>query len=301
MHELLSRLSEYENQEYAAELFANFMIPELCRVLQQEKLAAAARRYTRAAGEVVDAVISSHAVAKEIIDTHIPPLVEEHNLRGWAAAGGSVSYLDGLIREAVDEALIRKQELEELAEAEELAALLRSESDGLEVASESSAAIGTKDEEEDESKIVYEREIEGEDEEQESEESDEDDDQDAVGDYEYDRRISTAKRSVRLTDKVEEIPPLPDLDEPQDDEEDGEDKEYFESRFVVYDEVKEALAARSLQLAMGTEHGQSLVDIFDGAREMLDLVFEETYKVLVPPPDRTNSDLTISEDTDDED
>jgi pilus assembly protein FimV len=104
-HEFDFRSSEYEQEELAADLLSDFMIPELHRILHREKVDAAQIRYKKAAGQVLDAVFSAHAMSKEILDTRIPPLVTEHCTRGWAAADGTLSALDGLIHRAVEESI----------------------------------------------------------------------------------------------------------------------------------------------------------------------------------------------------
>ena len=84
-------------EEMAADLVHSFILPELNRLSHQERLDAAAERYTRAAREVTDATIGAQAVVNETLDT-LRPTINEPIERGEAVIEAIQNFVDSVIK-----------------------------------------------------------------------------------------------------------------------------------------------------------------------------------------------------------
>lgn len=98
------RVTDFEQEELAADLVSSFMIPELHRIYHNSRIDAAGVRFTKASEQVVEAIFCSHPVTKKIIED-LEPVVDEHLVRGQAAVDGGVDALDQIIARAVSVAL----------------------------------------------------------------------------------------------------------------------------------------------------------------------------------------------------
>jgi len=303
-------MTEFEQEELAADLVSSFMIPELHRLYHNSRVDAAGARFTKASEQVVDAVFSAHPIAKQILD-ELEPVVDEHIVRGVAAVEGGTKIMDEIIAEAVCVALVGTQP-DQTSGSQDTSTTTKSEStpttEATKTDSTSTKHTTTSDKDKDKKvsddlartpSVLY---------------------RPTYGQATLSFQLSTfsvgddkkedtttkeeeQEEQAEVKVKVDEIVELEaDGEEEEDEAEDDRTPvpDVPNITICVGDPVVRSLAAKSVQVTYDTEPGQKAEAIYFGASQTVDQLFEEVKrKVITPRVDDSASDATLSDDTDD--
>ncbi|ODN06663.1 Protein MAATS1, partial [Orchesella cincta] len=297
-------MTEFEQEELAADLVSSFMIPELHRLYHNSRVDAAGARFTKASEQVVDAVFSAHPIAKQIMD-ELEPVVDEHIVRGVAAVDGGTKIMDEIIAEAVCVALLGTQP-EQSSGSQDTSSTTKSQTestpttDTTKTDSSSTKHTTTSDKKSDDlpqtASLVF---------------------RPTYGQAQLSFHITSIPVLDEQTDEKQDVDG-PEQEEEDEDvvvlEADGEEEEDDEAdedeeiappelpkmTFCVDDLVVRSLAAKSIQVTYDTEPGQKSEAVYTGASQTVDQLFEEVKRTVITPRlDDSASDATLSDDTDD--
>ncbi|CAL8111648.1 unnamed protein product [Orchesella dallaii] len=297
-------MTEFEQEELAADLVSSFMIPELHRLYHNSRVDAAGARYTKASEQVVDAVFSAHPIAKEIME-ELEPVVDEHIVRGVAAVDGGAKIMDEIIAEAVCVALLGTQP-DQSSGSQDTSTTTKSQSESTPTTDTTKTDSSSKH----------------------------------TTTSDKDKKSDDPSRTSSLIFRPTDTYAQPNLsfhatslfgfgDQPetkedveQDEQEEGETEEVVELEadgeeedeaddektvpegpnltFCADDSVVRSLAAKSIQVTYDTEPGQKSEAVYTGASQAVSQLFEEVKRTVITPRiDDSASDATLSDDTDD--
>lgn len=91
-------------EEMTADIVHSFLMPEMNRIYQRQRMDALQNRYMRASHDVTHSVCIAQGIVREVIDA-LGPAIQTHFSFGKAAIDGSQIVVDEVIREAVENIL----------------------------------------------------------------------------------------------------------------------------------------------------------------------------------------------------